>query len=483
MSTILKLATGPVVFLLVYAIPFEGLSVEARIVLAVFGWMVIWWMTRPIPWAITSLLPLLLFPALEIMNISSAAGLYGQNLFFFLWGTGLMGYAMAKSGLAKRSALLLLSVPGMSSSTYRMGFGLMLVTGLISGFISDVAVVAIMMPIAVSVVAYIREITTDSGSNDGSVGDFMALGILYGAVAGGKATIAGLPHNALSVALLQQTTGRALGWFNWMMAGVPIFLATLVLYFLLLRLLLPMTTSAIPGGGALIRRERKKLGRMTRSEIGTLFVFVTMATLFMGPPLIPLVLGRAHPISQWTELTLNIWTVPVIVLLLLFTFPVDWRRGESLITWRECVEHTPWDILFLVTSAVAVTGVLVDFGFMKFIGEVVGRLGMGPLVLPFVSAYVVAFGTNFFSGTAATSFFGGILIPAAQQIGFNPASMAMLIANVATGVIFPWAGASPGLAFASGQIKMKNMIRVGLIVTLIFPLLVATIHILFSPIF
>ncbi len=138
--------------------------------------------------------------------------------------------------------------------------------------------------------------------------------------------------------------------------------------------------------------------------------------------------------------------------------------------------------MFLVTSAVAVTGVLVQLGFMTFIGEAFGGLGMGPRLLPFVSAYVVAFATNLISGVAATSFFGSIVIPAAQEIGFNPASMAMLIPNVATGIVFPWAGASPGLAFASGQIKMKNMIRVGLMITLVFPLVVAGIHVLFSPI-
>ncbi len=483
MKLILRLASGPIVFLLVYAIPFEGLSADAHVVLAIFCWMVAWWITQPVPWAITSLLPLLLFPALGIMDVTRAGGLYGQNIFFFMWGASLLGYAMAKSGLAKRAALLLLSVRGMSNSTYRMGFGLMLVTGLISAFVADVASLALMMPIAISVVVYVREVPANPGPQDDSVGDFMALGILYGAVAGGKATIVGFPGNALGVVLLQQTTERTLGWFNWMMVGVPIFLATLVVYFLLLRLMLPMTTSEIPGGARMIQREREKLGPMTIAERGTLFVFIAMVILFTVPPLVPLLLGSSHPVAQWTEMTLNIWTVPVILLLLLlFTFPVDWRRGESLVTWRECVEHTPWDIMFLVTSAVAVTGVLVQLGFMTFIGEAFGGLGMGPRLLPFVSAYVVAFATNLISGVAATSFFGSIVIPAAQEIGFNPASMAMLIPNVATGIVFPWAGASPGLAFASGQIKMKNMIRVGLMITLVFPLVVAGIHVLFSPI-
>ena len=54
--------------------------------------------------------------------------------------------------------------------------------------------------------------------------------------------------------------------------------------------------------------------------------------------------------------------------------------------------------------------------------------------------------------------------------------------NVAVGLMLPWAGAAAGTAFASGQIKMKNMIRVGVVATLIFPFLVATIHILFAPI-
>ena len=75
MNPILKLVSGPIVFLLVYAIPFEGLSVDARVVLAIFCWMVAWWMTQPVPWAITSLLPLLLFPALGIMDITRAGGL------------------------------------------------------------------------------------------------------------------------------------------------------------------------------------------------------------------------------------------------------------------------------------------------------------------------------------------------------------------------------------------------------------------------
>ena len=85
------------------------------------------------------------------------------------------------------------------------------------------------------------------------------------------------------------------------------------------------------------------------------------------------------------------------------------------------------------------------------------------------------------SGVAATALFGSILIPAAEQIGWNPASMAVMLPNVAMGVAMPWAGATAATAFASGAIELKTMIRLGLIATLIFTIVITTIHILMAP--
>ena len=111
----------------------------------------------------------------------------------------------------------------------------------------------------------------------------------------------------------------------------------------------------------------------------------------------------------------------------------------------------------------------------------IANLGLGPYSLPFVAAAMVGLGTNFMSGLAATALFGGILIPAAQQIGFNPASMAMLVPNLAVGFALPWAGTSTGLAFAIGKLDVKEMAKVGIVATLAYSVLVAALHILLSP--
>ena len=481
MKLALKFASGPLVFLILYSLPSEELSPAGLRALAVFGWMVMWWIARPVPWGISSLLPLLLFPALGLMSITQTVSRYGQNIFFWIMGTILMGYAIHRHGLAQRFALWFLSLPGVGKSTNRLCFGFMLVTGVISMHISDAATVAMMIPVGVSLSSFVRSLTGSGSAHRSNFGAFLALGAMYASAVGGIATIAGVPYNALSIALLEKFTGRTLGWFNWMLAGVPIFLAGLFTLYYLLRLFLPPEIPAIPGGEAFIRKEREKLGPFSPGERATFFVFVVMISLFTLPPLLGLALGPAHPVNRWMGTALPIWTVPIVVLFLLFCTPVNWSRGEFILSWREAVEHSPWDIMLMCAAAVAVTDTLMEFGFVELIGTWMKQMGIGPRAIPFVGAYLMAFSTNLFSGTAATSFFGSIFIPAAHQVGFNPASMAMIIPNVAVGLMVPWSGAVAGTAFASGEIEMKNMIRIGAVATLIFPLLVASLHILLSP--
>ena len=68
---LLKFASGPIVFALLYAIPYEGMVEQGRLALAVFGWMIAWWMARPVPWAAASLLPLVLFPMFNVMTVGA----------------------------------------------------------------------------------------------------------------------------------------------------------------------------------------------------------------------------------------------------------------------------------------------------------------------------------------------------------------------------------------------------------------------------
>jgi sodium-dependent dicarboxylate transporter 2/3/5 len=124
------------------------------------------------------------------------------------------------------------------------------------------------------------------------------------------------------------------------------------------------------------------------------------------------------------------------------------------------------------------TDALTQFGFVEMVGDIVKNLGIVPAVLPYLTGAVVAVSTNFISGTAAAALYCNIFIPAAVDIGYSPASIAVLIANVALGLVFPWAGATAATTFAGGDVSMERMIRVGIVTTVVYVLVVATIHVM-----
>ena len=97
-------------------------------------------------------------------------------------GTVLMGYAIEKHGVANRFALGFLALPGIGGRTRRLTFAYMVVTGLISMFVSDTATIAMMIPIGMSLVRHIRTLAGSARDAKTNFGAFMTLAhVLRGA--------------------------------------------------------------------------------------------------------------------------------------------------------------------------------------------------------------------------------------------------------------------------------------------------------------
>ncbi|MFE3836359.1 SLC13 family permease [Pseudogemmobacter sonorensis] len=96
------------VALVVYALlgGAEGLSADARAVAAIATLMAIWWMTEAIPLAATSLIPIILFPALTGMSVGQATSAYANPIVFLFLGGFPIAIAMEKWNLHRRIALL-----------------------------------------------------------------------------------------------------------------------------------------------------------------------------------------------------------------------------------------------------------------------------------------------------------------------------------------------------------------------------------------
>src|SRR5437762_7779254 len=379
----LKLLSGPAAFALVMMAPI-ALPYAGHVTLATFACAVAWWMTQPLPWAVAAMLPFVVFPAAGVMDITATMRLYGQPIFFWMMGTVLMGYAIEKHGLAHRIAIGFLALPGIGGKTTRLTFAYMLIVGLISVFVSDAATIAMMIPIGMSLVRHARP-----EGEKRNFAAFMTLGTLYAAIAGGTASMIGVPHNAIVMAALQRLTGRQLGFFEWMRIGIPIFIALLLIFYVVLWVLTPPEVRQVPGGEAFLRAERAKLGPIRPNQRRVLFVFAMMVVLFPLPAFAGLALGDRQATTVWLNRALNVWVVPPAVMFLLFTIRSAEDPSAGLLTWKDAEMQSPWNAMLLVTGAVAMTDALSQFGFVEFMGNIVRGLGITPTALPYVASWTV----------------------------------------------------------------------------------------------
>jgi len=107
------LLLGPTLLALVLVVPAPiGFPAQAQHLIALIRLMGIWWSTEALPLAATSLLPLVLLPALGIMTPEAAAAPYADpNIFLFLGGF-FLAQAFQRWDLHRRVALLILSIVG-----------------------------------------------------------------------------------------------------------------------------------------------------------------------------------------------------------------------------------------------------------------------------------------------------------------------------------------------------------------------------------
>jgi sodium-dependent dicarboxylate transporter 2/3/5 len=134
---------------------------EITSTLAIAVLMAVWWVSEAIPIGITALIPVVLFPALGVLNGKAISSAYFNHVIFLFIGGFLMALAMEKHNLHKRIALKILSITG--SSYGRILFGFMLATWFLSMWMSNTTTAMMMVPIAISVITKFEENT--SGAN------------------------------------------------------------------------------------------------------------------------------------------------------------------------------------------------------------------------------------------------------------------------------------------------------------------------------
>lgn len=427
--------------------------------------MAIWWMTEAIPIPITSLLPLVLFPLFDIGTFSEIAAPYANSVVFLVLGGVILGLATERSHLHRRIALRTIKMVGTRPD--QIVLGMMISSAFISAWISNTATAVIMVPIGVSIIKLVKslegEVNKASVSNKFSAS--LMLGIAYGVTIGSTATLIGQPPTALMAAYLQEQQGYLIGFSEWMMVGVPFAIIMLIVAWVVLTKIIYRTElKELPGGPELINAELKSLGEMTKAEARVGIIFIVAIFFWVAVPLI----AKISIFSKALPLLSSISASQVAITAGVACFIVSSGKKDinnkhvALLTW-DSAKDIPWGLLLLFGGGLSLSTAFTLTGLSEWIGGQVGMMdGLHPIFIMMVAAVVGLGLTELTSNTATAAAFFPIMGAVAVGIGIDPLIMtAVMTLSVCSAYMLPVATPSNAVAFGSGEVSIKQMVRAG----------------------
>ncbi|KAH9491483.1 hypothetical protein Btru_032066 [Bulinus truncatus] len=502
----------------------------------------IFWVTEIIPLAMTSLLPVVLFPLFGLMSAKEVCMTYVQDTLMLFLGSLIVAVAVEKWNLHKRLALRTLTLVGPQPKWLLLG--VMLPTWFLSMWMSNTATTAMMVPIVSAILIQIREcqnldsleepLITDghdviikmeqkekqaieeskfSLSREAKEKQFLAfaktfsLSTAFSANIGGVATLTGTPPNVIfkglaDVLYKQYDAQNPVDFASWLGIGIPLALILILFLWLWMQLYSEGlqclkfwkkdTTSYEKVRHALLK-EYKKLGQMSFAEISVTFLFVLLAVLWITrkPGFIPgwAVLFQPDYVKDSTP--------AIFICVLLFILPAQlpsWLKCcrsksdvvadalspppkyEPLLDWATVNKKMAWGVLLLMGGGFAMAEGCEKSGLSEWVSTHLEGLSSLPTwVTCIILTLLVAITTEFTSNAATTTLFVPIVGDLALKIGVNPLYfMIPCTLSASLAFLLPVATPSNAIVFATGYLKVKDMVISGLPIQ-VFSIIILTI--------
>ncbi len=419
--------------------------------LGVIAWMISWWISQPIPVGATALLPMILFPSLEISALKEVAQNYAHPIIYLFFGGFVLGLAIEKWNLHRRFALNILKISG--SRPNRIIVGSMGATALMSMWISNTASTLMMLPIGLSI-AELLEKKLDSDRTRRNFTICLLLGLAFAANIGGMATLIGTPPNLVMAAFTEEALGIQLGFSEWFFMATPLVCILFLAAFLInTKLVFPTSRKPVTGFREMIDEEISSLGNLNSGEKRVVVVFIITALLWI----------LRKPISEIPGMEfLNDSIIAIASALALFILPE--KSGQPLLKWSD-TSRLPWDILLLFGGGLAIAGVMKSSGLVESLGSLLEQGKALPWIWVIAGLVTLAiFITEGMSNLALVTILIPIVFTVAPLIGGDPVQLAIPVTLAAScAFMLPIATPPNAIVFSSNKIKMQQMITAGFV--------------------
>ncbi len=403
----------------------------ATITLIFLLFAIVMFVTEKLPLGLTSMIVcvgLVLTGVLEWKDAFS--GFIDSNVILFV-AMFIVGGALFETGMANKIGGLVTKFAG---SERKLIIAIMVIVGVMSGFLSNTGTAAILIPVVVGIAA-----------KSGYKRSKLLMPLVFAAAMGGNLSLIGAPGNMIAQSTLQEATGESFGFFEYAVVGIPILIVGIIFYATIGMKLLPDHDVSDDDGSAYAADDFSNVPKWKQ----VLSLVILVATL----------LGMIFESQIGIKLHI---TGCIGAILLIVT---------GVISEKNALKSIDLKTIFLFGGTLSLATALQQTGAGQQIADVViGLLGENPspMILTFVVFIICCVLTNFMSNTATTALMAPICLSIAQGMGADP--RAVLMACVIGGscaYATPIGMPANTMVFGIGGYKFNDYVKAGLPLILI----------------
>jgi solute carrier family 13 (sodium-dependent dicarboxylate transporter), member 2/3/5 len=427
-----------------------ALTAQGKATLAALAFAVTLWITEALPFSITGL------SAVSLLVITKAAPLkelvrdgFGNEIILFFIGVLIFSAAIAHTSLLRRVATFVLYHLGHSAKLIILAF--LTVGALLSGWITDMAVAAMLLPLGVSILK-------DAGAEPlkSNFGRALMISCAWGPLVGGISTPAGCGPNPLTIGFLKDLAGVDFVFLDWMAIGYPAMLLMLPCAWLILLRCFPLEDISLSISEEEFQQRSQELGPLTKKEILVLMIFGVTIFLWIFAPFI----------KGWTHGAIDYLSISFVAITCACIFFVP---GVNVLTWQEAEREISWGGILLIVTGLSLGMAIYKTGAAEWIAwtafHAIGALH--PVAIVFVIVFGVSIMKVMFSSNTVT---GVIVVPLlialAQNLQLDPVLLG-IPAGITASLAFILVTSTPTnvIPYSAGYFSIGDMAKAGIWMT------------------